>query len=109
MDPNFQNKQSKQSGNKDQQTTASKKKSKKGSKDTVLSVYNWQFVHSVHLWCQLLQDSHPSDALEPLIYPLIQLINGAIKLVYSSAFFPLRFVGRDLDPQFCIMYILLNF
>jgi len=86
-----QNKQSKQSGNKDQQTTASKKKSKKGSKDTVQSVYNWQFVHSVHLWCQLLQDSHPSDALEPLIYPLIQLINGAIKLVYSSAFFPLRF------------------
>ena len=82
--------QSKQPKQTKEANTAAKKKNKKGTKDNVQSVYNWQFVYSVHLWCQLLQDSHPSEALEPLIYPLIQLINGAIKLVYSSAFFPLR-------------------
>ena len=78
------------------------KKGKKGSKDTVQSVYNWQFVHSVHLWTQLLCDSYPSQILEPLIYPLIQLVSGAIKLVYSAAYFPLRFHLARLLTQLSV-------
>ena len=32
-----------------------------------------------------------NEALEPLIYPLVQLINGTIRLNYTSKYFPLRF------------------
>jgi len=80
-------------GKSKQGSGTNKKGGKKGGKDAggVQAVYNWQFIHSVHLWTQLLSDSHPNPALEPLIYPLIQLMNGAIKLVYSPAYFPLRF------------------
>jgi nucleolar complex protein 2 len=45
----------------------------KGKKDSLESVYNWQFVHCTHLWTQLLCESYPSDTLEPLIYPLVQV------------------------------------
>ena len=58
-------------------------------KETIQTVYNWQFVHSVHLWVHLLENK--SDVLEPLIHPIVQLIDGAIKLVYTSRYYPLRF------------------
>ena len=45
----------------------------KGKKDSLESVYNWQFVHCANLWTQLLCESHPSETLEPLIYPLVQV------------------------------------
>ena len=62
-----------------------------GIKGSSQIVCNWQFIHSVHLWVQLLSDSK-SDILEPLIYPLVQLITGAIRLVYTqTAYYPFRF------------------
>ena len=57
---------------------------------STFQVYNWQFVHSIHLWVQMIGDAD-SNALEPLIYPLVQLTNGTIRLNYSSKYFPLRF------------------
>jgi nucleolar complex protein 2 len=62
----------------------------KKKESPIQTVYNWQFVHSIHLWVQLLGDS-TVEVLEPLVYPLVQLITGTIRLNYTSKHYPLRF------------------
>ena len=42
-------------------------------KDSIVTVYNWQFVHCLHLWSSLLGALPDSQLLRPLLYPLVQV------------------------------------
>lgn len=60
-------------------------------KDSYQSVYNWQFINSLRLWVELLSATSSKKQLHPLIYPLVSIITGTIKLIPTAQYFPLRF------------------
>jgi nucleolar complex protein 2 len=72
----------------------------KPTKDSYKTVYNWQFVHSLDFWSRVLS-THCSSLLEaqngkesqlrPLIYPVVQITLGVMRLIPTSTYFPLRF------------------
>ncbi|GAA5886454.1 hypothetical protein JCM6882_001643 [Rhodosporidiobolus microsporus] len=72
---------------------------KDASKEAYKSVYNWQFVHAVDFWSLVLSGAgdkqrvqeQGESPLQQLAYPLIQVALGAIRLVPTSRYFPLRF------------------
>ena len=70
--------------------------------DSYKIVYNWQYVHALDFWSRVLS-IHCSPAanphlkaasaspLHPLIYPLVQITLGALRLIPTPVYFPLRF------------------
>ncbi|KAK6612390.1 Nucleolar complex protein 2 [Botrytis cinerea] len=63
-------------------------------------VYNWQYVHSLDFWstvlaehCNSLKEAETGkeSQLRPLIYPTVQVTLGAMRLIPTSTYFPLRF------------------
>jgi nucleolar complex protein 2 len=64
------------------------------------TVYNWQYVHSLDFWsCVLSEHCSPikeaesgkESQLRPLIYPTVQVTLGAMRLIPTATYFPLRF------------------
>lgn len=60
-------------------------------KESYQAVYNWQFINSIRLWSELLATTSDKVQLQPLIYPLVSIITGTIKLIPTAQYFPLRF------------------
>ncbi|KXN92699.1 hypothetical protein AN958_06977 [Leucoagaricus sp. SymC.cos] len=67
------------------------------TKESYKQVYNWQFVHSVDFWCLVLAKACNKEAeiqtgkeseMKALIYPLVQVALGAIKLIPNSRSYP---------------------
>ncbi|PSK53855.1 hypothetical protein B9Z65_7661 [Elsinoe australis] len=70
------------------------------SNESYKLVYNWQYVHSLDFWSRVLSAHCDSlteakkgqqSSLRPLIYPVVQVTLGALRLIPTPAYFPLRF------------------
>ncbi|KAJ4260109.1 Nucleolar Complex 2 protein [Fusarium falciforme] len=68
--------------------------------DAFRIVYNWQYTHSLGFWsCVLAEHCSPMKEAEAgkesqlrlLIYPLVQVTLGAMRLIPTAIYFPLRF------------------
>ncbi|KAK6738080.1 hypothetical protein RB195_020279 [Necator americanus] len=65
----------------------------KKRKDMVRTVYNWQMMQCLYLWTRVISKAHAvhdCEAICDLTYPLVQLINGVLKLYHSLRYIPLR-------------------
>ena len=69
-------------------------------KESYKTVYNWQYVHSLDFWsCVLSEHCSPvkeaengkESQLRSLIYPTVQVTLGAMRLIPTATYFPLRF------------------
>lgn len=79
-------------------TATTKNNSKHNPADAYKIVYNWQFCHSLDLWsrvlsftCNLEREKGHESQMRDLIYPLVQVTLGVIRLIPTAQFFPLRF------------------
>ncbi|KAH9863667.1 hypothetical protein J1614_009599 [Plenodomus biglobosus] len=70
------------------------------TKDSYKTVYNWQYIHSLDFWsrvvaahCESLREAESGkpSPLRPLIYPVVQVTLGAMRLIPTAQYFPLRF------------------
>ncbi|BDD57484.1 hypothetical protein MAP00_002843 [Monascus purpureus] len=70
------------------------------SKESYKTIYNWQYVHSLDFWSRVLSQhcdglveakAGKQSALRPLIYPVVQITIGAMRLIPTAQYFPLRF------------------
>ncbi|KAF1914150.1 Noc2p family-domain-containing protein [Ampelomyces quisqualis] len=68
--------------------------------DSYKAVYNWQYIHSLDFWsrvvtahCESLCEAEAGkpSPLRPLIYPIVQVTLGAMRLIPTAQYFPLRF------------------
>ncbi|KAL8697247.1 MAG: hypothetical protein Q9224_002412 [Gallowayella concinna] len=72
------------------------------TKDSYKQIYNWQYIHSLDFWSRVIAThcspvSNPSlkassdSSLHPLLYPLVQITLGALRLIPTPIYYPLRF------------------
>jgi nucleolar complex protein 2 len=64
------------------------------TQESAAIVYCWQYIHSLDFFSRMLSQhvgTSKNSPLESLVYPVIQVALGAIKLNPSSQYFPLRF------------------
>ncbi|KAK0395264.1 hypothetical protein QR680_001193 [Steinernema hermaphroditum] len=66
-------------------------------KDMVQTVYNWQFIQSLYLWCEVIckaskYHGHEKDyrSVEELAFPFTQVVTATMRLFPSAKFLPLR-------------------
>ncbi|XP_001604471.2 nucleolar complex protein 2 homolog [Nasonia vitripennis] len=60
-------------------------------KENFQMVYNWQYINSLWFWSELVPRAKKQSLLRQLIYPIVQITIGVIKLIPTAYYYPLRF------------------
>ena len=66
---------------------------------SIHSVYSWQFVNCLRLWTYMVIEPSLKEAFQPLVYPLIQVIESTVKLIPTVRYYPVRLHCVDLFIQ----------
>ncbi|XP_003694693.2 nucleolar complex protein 2 homolog [Apis florea] len=85
-------------------------------KEHFQAVYNWQYINSLRFWSELIYLSKNDSMLRSLLYPLIQIIIGTIKVIPTHQYYPLRFhciqmlidISKETDTFIPILPFLLE-
>ncbi|GBL49055.1 hypothetical_protein [Candidozyma auris] len=83
-------------------TNTSKRSANSENKEAYKIIYNWQYCHSLDFWSRVVsancnpeveevRHKNKESPLRALIYPLVQVTLGTIRLIPTPQFFPLRF------------------
>ena len=64
---------------------------KNKSKDAYAAVFNWQYMNCLMVWAAVISTYPGENQLQPLMYPLVQIIIGTVNLVPAARYFPMRF------------------
>ncbi len=73
---------------------------KNNSNESYKAIYNWQYIHSLDFWsrvvashCDAVREAEAGkeSPLRQLIYPTVQVTLGAMRLIPTAQYFPLRF------------------
>lgn len=62
-------------------------------------VYNWQFVNCLRLWTYMVCQPSLKEAFQPLVYPLVQVIDSTLTLIPTARYYPLRLHCVELYLQ----------
>lgn len=85
-------------------------------KEHFQAVYNWQYINSLRFWTELIKLSKRDSMLRSLLYPLVQIIMGTIKVIPTPQYYPLRFhclqmlidISKETDTFIPILPFLLE-
>jgi len=55
-------------------------------------IHSWQFYHALNLWTEVLCTYADQADLQLLVYPLVQVISGAIQLLPVQRYYPYHFL-----------------
>ena len=55
-------------------------------------IHSWQFFHSLNLWTEVLCTYADQVDMQLLVYPLVQVISGAIQLLPVQRYYPYHFL-----------------
>ncbi|CAG8781155.1 1806_t:CDS:10, partial [Racocetra persica] len=69
------------------------------NEETLNTIYNWQYVHCIEYWSKVLanycdqtrESKNNKGSLQELIYPLVQVCTGVIRLNVTAQYFPFHF------------------
>ncbi|KAI9025984.1 Noc2p family-domain-containing protein [Phycomyces nitens] len=67
------------------------------TKESYKAVYNWQYIHCIDFWANVLstycqpKEGEEESPLKSLVFPLVQVALGAVRLIPTAQYFPLRF------------------
>ena len=62
----------------------------KKTKEALQAVFNWQYLHCLRVWAKVIAEYPGEDQLQQLVFPLVQVITGVMKLALSPRLIPYR-------------------
>ena len=62
----------------------------KKTKEALQAIFNWQYLHCLRVWAQVIAEYPGETQLKALVFPLTQVITGVMKLALSPRLIPFR-------------------